>query len=399
MKTTKKSTINIFDKIDQSDCQIFKFGDIVSNISERVEPSETEALIYVGLEHLDAGSIHIRRTGVPADVKGVKLKVYKGDIIFGKRRAYQRKAAIAHFDGICSAHSMVLRANSNIIDPELLPFFIHSDAFMNKAIDISEGSLSPTIKWKILKEQKFSIPSIVLQKKLVKLLLAFDKLENNQFNLILDKKILKKSLIKKILENKVSEELTQNKKGNKIKDNFYTGIAILNDKWPMVRLNEVVKAKSGNGKIKGRLLKKNNGSLFPGFSATGQDVFVENYDYDSEGIVISAVGARCGKCFLANGKWSAIANTHVLLPKNKKVMAKYVWLIVNDENVWIRGGVAQPFVKVNDSLNKKIPLPPIKVQKEILSIFSKIEIDLDITIDVYKSTEEFKFAIINHFFK
>jgi type I restriction enzyme S subunit len=167
----------------------------------------------------------------------------------------------------------------------------------------------------------------------------------------------------------------------------------------MVRLNEVVKAKSGNGKIKGRLLKKNNGSLFPGFSATGQDVFVENYDYDSEGIVISAVGARCGKCFLANGKWSAIANTHVLLPKNKKVMAKYVWLIVNDENFWIRGGVAQPFVKVNDSLNKKIPLPPIKVQKEILSIFSKIEIDLDITIDVYKSTEEFKFAIINHFFK
>jgi len=135
----------------------------------------------------------------------------------------------------------------------------------------------------------------------------------------------------------------------------------------MIELGEIVTAKSGNGKIKGKLQTENNGLLFPAFSATGQDVFSESYDYEEPGIVISAVGARCGKCFLANGRWSAIANTHVLLPKKEKALAKYVWLIVNDESFWIRGGVAQPFVKVGDSLKKKIPLPPLEIQEQIVA--------------------------------
>lgn len=153
----------------------YKMGEIAESISKRIDPAETNAEIYVGLEHLDPENIHIREYGKPADVKGVKLEVSKGDIIFGKRRAYQRKAAIADFDGICSAHAMVLRANPDVILPELLPFFMHSDVFMNRAIDISEGSLSPTIKWKILKEQEFLLPPLAEQKKLADLLWAGDE--------------------------------------------------------------------------------------------------------------------------------------------------------------------------------------------------------------------------------
>lgn len=161
-------------QIDKSDWPTYKFGDIAFNISERVEPQATDLKTYVGLEHLDSGDIHIRRKGTPADVKGTKLKVYKGDIIFGKRRAYQRKAAIADFDGICSAHAMVIRANPKNIDPDFFPFFLHSDAFMHRAVEISEGSLSPTIKWKILKKQEFKLPPPLLQQSIVELLLGID---------------------------------------------------------------------------------------------------------------------------------------------------------------------------------------------------------------------------------
>ncbi len=159
---------------DRSDWETLKFEDIAFHISERAEPNETTKDIYVGLEHLDSGSLHIRRHGKPSDVKGTKLNVYKGDIIFGKRRAYQRKAAIADFDGICSAHAMVLRANPKNVDPAFFPFFLHSDVFMNRAVQVSEGSLSPTIKWKVLKEQVFLMPPRSLQKKLAKLLWATD---------------------------------------------------------------------------------------------------------------------------------------------------------------------------------------------------------------------------------
>lgn len=146
--------------------QMVKFGDIAKHISKRVEPSETDLEIYVGLEHLDPDSLKIKRHGVPSDVEGQKLLVKKGQIIFGKRRAYQRKVAVADWDCICSAHAMVLEANTENFIPEFLPFFMQSDVFMSRAVAVSEGSLSPTIKWKVLSEQLFKVPSISRQKEL-----------------------------------------------------------------------------------------------------------------------------------------------------------------------------------------------------------------------------------------
>ena len=144
-----------------------KFGEMAKHISKRVEPSETDLDIYVGLEHLDPDSLRIKRHGVPSDVEGQKLLVKKGQIIFGKRRAYQRKLGVADWDCICSAHAMVLDANPETILPEFLPFFMQSDVFMNRAVAVSEGSLSPTIKWKILANQSFKIPNIEIQYKFI----------------------------------------------------------------------------------------------------------------------------------------------------------------------------------------------------------------------------------------
>jgi len=198
-------------KINKAQWKTYKFGKVVSNISERAEPKETNLDIYVGLEHLDADCIHIKRKGHPSDVKGTKLRVYPGDIIFGKRRAYQRKAAVVDFDGICSAHAMVVRANPEVILPELLPYFMHSDAFMHRAVDVSEGSLSPTIKWKILAEQPFKLPPIEEQKPIADLLLSVDNaMEKWTFVLggldLMQQTILKEMLLsRKIIYKKVSD--------------------------------------------------------------------------------------------------------------------------------------------------------------------------------------------------
>ena len=160
--------------LDKSNWTTFKFEEIAQKISKTIKPEEAEVDIYVGLEHLDREDIHIRRKGVPADVKGGKLRCYPGDIIFGKRRAYQRKAAIVDFDGICSAHAFVFRANSDVLDPKLFPFFLHSDQFMHRMVDISVGGLSPTINWGDLKNQEFLLPPKDQQAQLAKLLWAMD---------------------------------------------------------------------------------------------------------------------------------------------------------------------------------------------------------------------------------
>lgn len=155
--------------------KVWRFDQIATNVNERVDnPSESGMEHYVGLEHLDSDSLKIRRWGSPDDVEATKLVFRKGDIIFGRRRAYQRKLGVAEFDGICSAHAMVLRAKPDVVVPEFLPFFMQSDVFMNRAVEISVGSLSPTINWKTLAEQKFALPPMNDQLRLIKLLTSIE---------------------------------------------------------------------------------------------------------------------------------------------------------------------------------------------------------------------------------
>lgn len=192
--------------LDKTDWKTYRFDEIAQNISERVDPNNTDLEVYIGLEHIDSESFHIRRFGTPDDVNGQKLKFYKGDIIFGRRRAYQRKAGIATCDGFCSAHALVLRANENIILSGLFAFFLHSNQFMNRAIDISVGSLSPTINWGTLKHQKFKIPPMDVQNILLEVFTCIDEVlqENNSvlkifrtFKASYEKEVLLGSDIKK----------------------------------------------------------------------------------------------------------------------------------------------------------------------------------------------------------
>lgn len=194
-------------KLDKSGWKPYRFDKIAKNISERVDPNNTDLEIYVGLEHLDSEDIHIRRKGTKDDVNGTKLRCYPGDVIFGRRRAYQRKAAIVDFDGFCSAHSLVLRANPEVIDPKLFPFFLHSDQFMHRAVDISVGSLSPTINWGTLKVQEFLLPPKEQQPQLAELLWAMDELVEREKSLcesvLLNKKSIQKSLYDKAYRQRV----------------------------------------------------------------------------------------------------------------------------------------------------------------------------------------------------
>ena len=154
----------------------FSFEEIAENVSERVEPSPSDAELYIGLGHLEPDSLKVRDWGSEVVLKGTKLRMRKGDILFARRNAYLRRVAIAPHDGLFSAHGLVLRARKEVILPDFLPYFMQSDVFMDRAISISVGSLSPTINWRALARELFQLPSISEQAKLVELLMAASKL-------------------------------------------------------------------------------------------------------------------------------------------------------------------------------------------------------------------------------
>lgn len=150
----------------------YRFEDIAFNITKKRKPTSDDMKTYIGLEHLESGSLYVKRWGSDVPIKGDKLLMQKGDILFGKRNAYLRRAAIAPHDGLFSAHGMILRPNEKVISKKLFPFFICSDYFFDAAIRISVGSLSPTINWSALKELEFMLPDMNEQEKLADLLWA-----------------------------------------------------------------------------------------------------------------------------------------------------------------------------------------------------------------------------------
>jgi type I restriction enzyme S subunit len=154
-----------------NDWRVVQFREIADSVTERVDhPSSSGLEHYVGLEHLDPQTLKISRWGSPSDVEATKLRFYPGDVIYARRRAYQRKLGVAEWDGICSAHALVLRALPGVCLPEFLPYFLQSDQFHQRGLEISVGSLSPTINWKTLAIQEFALPSIDVQRATVEAL-------------------------------------------------------------------------------------------------------------------------------------------------------------------------------------------------------------------------------------
>lgn len=159
--------------LDKSTWKRVAFGDVIESITDRVDdPSKAGVDRYVGLEHLDPGVLTVERWDTPDKVAAQKLRFQPGDVIFGRRRAYQKKVARADFVGICSAHALVLRAKPDAIDPDFLPVFLASDYFLDRAVSISVGSLSPTVNWRDLKVEEFDLPPLYEQKRIAQTLWA-----------------------------------------------------------------------------------------------------------------------------------------------------------------------------------------------------------------------------------
>ena len=138
------------------------FGDVVRLCTERTSDPPAEGFErYVGLEHLDPGDLAVRRWGDVADGTTFTTVFRPGQVLFGKRRAYQRKVGVPDFSGVCSGDIYVLESGDDRhLLPELLPFVCQTDSFFDHAIGTSAGSLSPRTNWRSLAAYEFALPPL-----------------------------------------------------------------------------------------------------------------------------------------------------------------------------------------------------------------------------------------------
>lgn len=355
------------------------FGAFADSVNERVEPADAAEEIYVGLDDLDPGNLHIRRWGKGSDVIGTKLRFRKGDLIFGRRRAYQRKLAVAEMDGICSAHAMVVRAKPDVVLPEFLPFLMMSDRFMNRAVEISVGSLSPTINWKTLKLEEFDLPPLDQQRREVEFLWAVDEVSvayRNQAD-ALDTAI--SSLRSKLLV------------GGFHRAKFHaTEIGQVPESWSVVRLADVLTIAAGNafksedfsetgvqlirlGNLYERRLDLSRNPVFLPVS------FLEQYsDFAVKpGDILFSMTGTMGKedyayaVLVPAGTPLTLLNQRVakLLPRSDLCPAyllHYLWSrLFLDQIYSMAAGSKQGNVSNKAIYSTLIPLPPLNEQREI----------------------------------
>ncbi len=122
------------------------FGEVANMIRQTVQPKDTLGMPYIGLEHIEEGTLRLNSYGQVEDVMSAKFRFSQGDILFGKLRPYFRKVIRAPFDGVCSTDIWVVRAKDGI-EQRYLYYLMASQDFVNFATQGSEGTKMPRAKW------------------------------------------------------------------------------------------------------------------------------------------------------------------------------------------------------------------------------------------------------------
>ena len=208
-----------------------RFGDIVRNVRVRVDRKNCELDKYVAGEHMETDDLHIKKWGtIGEDYLGPAFnqKFVKGQILYGSRRTYLRKVAIADFDGICANTTFVIEQKGNDLIPNLIPFIMQSESFTQHSIRMSKGSVNPYVNWKDIASYKFLIPPIPEQRDITKILMAAEECIIKNQRLLNASGILKKLLQKQLLT-----------KGIRHKEFKDTPIGRLPNEWGVKRVSDV----------------------------------------------------------------------------------------------------------------------------------------------------------------
>ena len=161
---------------------VVRFDQIARECRETFKGS-FEGKPIVGLEHIEPYDMLLKNYDV--DVETTFTKSFKkGQILFGRRRAYQHKACVATCDGICSGDITVIEPIEGVIYPDLLPFVVQNDDFFEHAIKGSNGALSPRVKWEHMANYEINLPSLPVQKVLAEKLWAAYEVKQSYLKMI-----------------------------------------------------------------------------------------------------------------------------------------------------------------------------------------------------------------------
>ena len=309
-----------------------KLGDVATEVKSSNKGDKTGCKI-VGLEHLTPSDVTLSAWSDDTNNSFTK-EFSKGDVLFGRRRAYLKKAAVAPFDGICSGDITVIRAKEGKVIPQLLPFIIQNDFLFDYAVEKSAGSLSPRVKWEHLKNFEIILPDMETQKQLADTLWSINQTKQAYLALIKQTDELVKSQFIEMFANEENAAL--------LKD------CASIEKGKTITRDEVVE-----------------GDVPVVAAGIEPSCYHNAANRDDNIITVSASGANAGYVnYWETPIFASDCNTVLTLNPEKldEVFLYQRLKVMQDEIFMMQRGSGQPHVYAKDLENIVVPIPNISEQ-------------------------------------
>lgn len=316
----------------------------------------------LGRGYFDLSKVQFITPGVRPELAH---RLVYGDVLFNTRNTLDLVGKVA----IWRDELPVAYYNSNLMRLEFDPEQVCSNEYANYSLN-TEGAISrlralatgttsvAAIYTRDLLKLQVLVPPKPEQRAIATALSDVDGLLGGLDRLIAKKRDLKQAAMQQLLTGQ-------------------TRLPGFHGEWEETTFGSVVRHHAGNSTlIKGKLPSSEATGRFPAYSASGQDVWCDHFEYEGDAIVVSAVGSRCGKAFKASGKWCAIANTHVVWPNSAKIDARFLAYFINDEDFWQKSGTGQPFVLFTKTFARPLRLPELLEQTAIAEVLTDMDAEL-----------------------
>jgi len=388
-----------------------KFGDVAVQQKKTVDRESTALKKYIKGEHMGSEDLHIRKWGELADEylgPAFIRKFEKGDILYGSRRTYLRKVAIAHFDGITSNTTFVINANEKVIDKRLLPFVMLSEGFAEHSIKNSKGSVNPYVNWKDLASYEFYLPLIEAQEKVADLLLAMDEMIEGDIEVL--------AKLNSAFFAKIEEEIHGVKLSGKTIGQIIQELSTKRKVVPLSALGEILKGMGipKNDVIEkgvpcvryGELYTRHDSIIRKFYSFIEKDISESSFRLKKNDVLFAGSGEtikEIGKSASFISDLEAYAGSDILIFRPDDMDGAYLGYLMNSKLVrqqLNKYGTGSTVMHIYPSDLKKIMVPKIdlKEQQEVgkkLEMFYKVIFDLRVRIDSSKALQK---SLINQIF-
>lgn len=250
----------------------------------------------------------------------------------------------------CGQRTVHLRPDKSQIDPEYLVYLMNGDEIQGKIKGYSQGVTVAHLNMEDIRALILpELPPMPIQRRIADIISAYDDLIENNARRI------------HILE-EMAQAMYQEWFGKVDKESLPKG-------WELVKLGDVADIQWGDTSVtKASYVVEG----YTAYSASGADGKLDYYDFDRNGIVLSAIGANCGKTWFAIGKWSCIKNTIRFWSVSEAVSTEYLYFVTAGINFWTRRGAAQPFISQGDARNILIVRPDKKTMDKFTGFASNI---------------------------